>query len=138
MNHVSVENETYHISHECFELDEVEKLIFSCFFFYQLFFQDLLAAAKKVAKFLGKSYTDEQYTKLVEHLNFKNLQNNQMVNLTRDKAKVIFKSDSFIRQGKSQAWHSMFSPKLNEQANDWIRENLKDINIDFPFIDIYS
>ncbi|XP_058805333.1 sulfotransferase 1 family member D1-like [Phymastichus coffea] len=108
------------------------------FLFYEEMTHDLLTATKKVANFLGKSYTEEQYEKLVNHLTFHNLQNNKMVNLTRDKAKVIFKKDTFMRQGKSQAWHSMFSPTLNEQANNWIRENLKDTDIEFPFIDIYS
>ncbi|XP_058805332.1 sulfotransferase 1C4-like [Phymastichus coffea] len=108
------------------------------FLFYEEMNHDLLAASKRVAKFLGKSYTDEQYEKLVDHLTFSNLQNNKMVNLTRDATKILFKKDTYMRQGKSQAWHSMFSPKLNEQANDWIRENLKDTDIEFPFIDIYS
>lgn len=103
-----------------------------------IIFQDLLAATKKVAKFLEKSYTDEEYQRLTDHLTFKNLKNNKMVNLGKDTTKVLFKKDDYIRQGKSQAWHSMFTPELNEQANDWIRENLKNTDIAFPFIDIYS
>ena len=49
-----------------------------------------------------------------------------------------FKNDIFIRQGKSQAWHSMFSPELNAEANRWIQENLNDTDLQFPFIDILS
>ena len=61
-----------------------------------------------------------------------------MVNLTRGHAKGLFKEDIFIREGKSQAWHGMFSPELNAKANRWIEENLKDTDLQFPFIDIYS
>lgn len=100
--------------------------------------QDLLAVTKKVAKFLGKTYTTEQYKQLVDHLQFSNIKNNKMVNLTRDSTKVLFKTDNFIRQGKSEAWHKMFSPELNNRANRWIEDNLKDTDLRFPFIDIYS
>lgn len=92
-----------------------------------------------MAKFLGKSYTDKQFEKLVEHLQFSNIQNNKMVNLTRDNStKVLFKKDNFIRQGKSEAWHSMFTPELKIKANQWIEDNLRDTDLTFPYIDIYS
>ena len=87
---------------------------------------------------MGRSYTDEQHKELAEHLQFSNLQNNKMVNLTRDTTKVLFKTDTFIRQGKSQAWYSYFTPELNNKANAWIEENLKNTDLRFPFVDIYS
>ncbi|KAL7294014.1 hypothetical protein TKK_0012585 [Trichogramma kaykai] len=108
------------------------------FLFYEEMTQDLLSVSKKVAKFLGKSYSDEQFEKLVNHLQFSSIKNNEMVNLTRANMKVIFKSDTFIRQGKSEAWHSLFTPELNEKANTWIKENLKDTDLSFPFIKLYS
>ncbi|XP_014209624.1 sulfotransferase 1C4-like [Copidosoma floridanum] len=108
------------------------------FLFYEEMTHDLLAATKKVAKFLGKSYKDEQYQEVADHLRFSNLQKNRMVNLTKDNTKVLFKADNFIRQGKSGAWHKMFTPELREKANRWIEENLKNTDLKFPFIDIYS
>lgn len=88
---------------------------------------------------MGKSYTDEQFNQLVEHVKFSNLQKNKMVNLAKnDCGKNIFKKDNFLREGKSQAWHSLFTPELNVKANRWIEENLKNTDLRFPFIDIYS
>ncbi|XP_031780670.1 sulfotransferase 1C4 [Nasonia vitripennis] len=108
------------------------------FLFYEEMTHDLLAVTKKVAKFLGKTYTDEQYKQLVDHLQFSNIKNNKMVNLSQNSLKVFFKTDEFIRQGKSQGWHKMFSPELNNKANLWIEDNLKSTDLRFPFTDIYS
>ena len=93
---------------------------------------------KKVAKFFEKSYSEEEYKKLLKHLQFSNIQNNKMVNLTQADTKCIFKTDDFIREGKSEAWHSFFTPKLKEKANRWIEDNLKNTDLRFPYINIYS
>lgn len=100
--------------------------------------QDLKAGIIKVAKFLEKEYTEKDYEKLAEHLKFSKFQSNKMVNLTKNDTSVLFKTDTFIRKGKSQAWHDFFTPELNDKANKWIKTNLEGTDISFPFIDIYS
>lgn len=88
---------------------------------------------------MGKSYTEEQFNELVNHVQFSNLQTNKMVNLAKNNGgKNLFKTDNFMRQGKSQAWHNTFTPELNAKANRWIEDNLRNTDLRFPFIDIYS
>ena len=41
---------------------------------------DLPAVIRKTAKFLGKSLTDEDVTRLAEHLSFKSMKANKAVN----------------------------------------------------------
>lgn len=64
--------------------------------------QDLPTAVRKVAKFLGKSFNDEQVNKLCEHLKIDNFRNNPSVNYDIMKELGILKSgeQAFIRNGK--------------------------------------
>lgn len=88
---------------------------------------------KKVAKFFGKSFTEDEYEKLANHLMFSNFKNNTMVNNA-----PYLKPDDFIRRGKVGVWHDMFTSELKAQANKWIEENLQDTDLKFPHLDIYS
>lgn len=84
---------------------------------------------------MGKSYTDEDYQKLCEHLQFKNVKKNKMIN--RDEPH--FKDSSqFVRAGKIQAWNQYFSPELNAEINEWIKDNMKDTDLKFKYVDIFA
>lgn len=48
------------------------------------------------------------------------------------------KSSPFIRSGQKQAWKDWFTPEMNERANEWIAENLKNTDLRFPFVDIFA
>lgn len=95
-------------------------------------FQDFPKAVKKVAKFLGKTYTDEEINKVINHLNIQNFQNNPMVNYSELKACGIIKENSFIRKGKNGDWKNIFTPELETKIEKWIEENLKDTDLRFP------
>lgn len=63
------------------------------------------ATIRKVCKFLGKQYSEEQVAKLSEHLHIDNFKKNKSVNLD---ALKVFKlthdnEESFIRKGKNRA-----------------------------------
>lgn len=96
-------------------------------------FQDFPKTIKKIAKFLGKTYTDEEVNQLVDHLNIKNFRDNPMVNYTELKDCGIIQSGNFVRKGGSGGWKDVFTPELNTRANKWIEENLKDTDLSFPF-----
>lgn len=64
-------------------------------------FQDLRGEIEKISKFLGKTLTNEQLTKLTEHLRFDNFAKNETVNLDFGKELGFMKnSGNFIRKGK--------------------------------------
>ncbi|XP_017884059.1 sulfotransferase family cytosolic 1B member 1-like [Ceratina calcarata] len=106
--------------------------------FYEDMKHDFPKAMKQVAKFLGKSYTEEQLKKLAEYLDIKNFRDNPMVNSTELKECGVIESGVFVRKGQSGGWKDMFSPELNARANEWIKENMKKTDIRFPYFDIFN
>jgi len=62
--------------------------------------QDLRGGIVKIANFLGKSLTDQQLTKLTEHLGFDSMKKNSAVNNEIGKEFGILKQQGhFIRKG---------------------------------------
>ncbi|KYN35407.1 Sulfotransferase 1C4 [Trachymyrmex septentrionalis] len=104
------------------------------FLFYEEVIHDFPKTIKKVAKFLGKTYTlsDEEINKLTNHLNIQNFRNNPMVNYSELKACKIIKDNSFIRKGGNGNSEDIFTPELNVKIEKWIEENLKDTDLRFP------
>lgn len=55
-----------------------------------------------MAKFLGKTVTDEQVADLADHLSFENFKNNKAVNFDILKQLgIIVKDKEFVRKGRS-------------------------------------
>ena len=91
---------------------------------------------ERVAKFLGKTLTEEQLTRLTEHLKIASFEKNESVNLEdvrRDG--VAFnntKSDvKFIRKGKTGDWKNHFGPELNSRIDAWIEKNTAGTGLSF-------
>lgn len=102
------------------------------FMFYEEMTYDFPKAIRKVAKFLGKAYTDEQFDKLAQYLHITNCRNNPMVNYSELKACGIIKADNFVRKGGCGGWKDMFTPEISAKADKWIEENLRDTDLRFP------
>ncbi|CAH0560336.1 unnamed protein product [Brassicogethes aeneus] len=103
------------------------------FLFYDDIVKDMRSTILKVCKFLGKSYTDAEIDRLVEHMKIDNFKKNESVN--RDYFDFRPQSDSdrnFVRKGKVGSHKELFSKELNERANNWIRENYKKTDMRFP------
>ncbi|KYN08201.1 Sulfotransferase 1C4 [Cyphomyrmex costatus] len=100
------------------------------FFFYEDLIKDLPSNIKKVITFFDKTYSNEQITKLVEHLNIENFRKNPMVN--QPISDIVIKSNAFIRQGTTGGWKQMFTPEIEEKFNKWITDNLRDTDLAFP------
>lgn len=89
---------------------------------------------KNVASFLQTNYTEAEFNKLADHLDFGNFQKNQSVNMDmyREVGLVIENGQKAVRQGKIGNWKEVFTEKLNDQANRWIQKNLESTDLRFP------
>ncbi|KPJ06271.1 Sulfotransferase family cytosolic 1B member 1 [Papilio machaon] len=106
------------------------------FLFYEELSKDLPAAVRRVADFLGKSFTKEQIVKLCEHLSIDNFKNNKSVNYDVMKELGILISDgqSFIRKGKAGGWRDYFDEEMEQEAEKWMEKNLRDTDLRFPHL----
>ena len=87
---------------------------------------------KRVADFLGKTYNEEEIKKLSEHLHINNFRNNPMVN--KENVGLMEKGFSFIRDGKTGGWKDYFTNELEEEADQWIAQNLVGTSLKFPIV----
>ncbi|XP_012275135.1 sulfotransferase 1C4 isoform X2 [Orussus abietinus] len=105
------------------------------FMFYEEMHEDFIKAIKKVAAFLGKSYPDEKISQLVQYLDIKIFRENKMVNCYEMKECGIMHNGTFIRKGGNGGWKDWFNtPELENSANKWIEDNLKDTSLRFPCV----
>ncbi|KAI4501682.1 hypothetical protein M0802_003017 [Mischocyttarus mexicanus] len=102
------------------------------FMFYEDMCDDLPKAIKKIAKFLDKEYSYDEINKLAAYLNIDNFRKNSMVNLSELRECNILERDSFVRRGRNNDWDDYFTPELEDQADQWIEENLKNTDLKFP------
>ncbi|XP_043204618.1 sulfotransferase 1A1-like [Amphibalanus amphitrite] len=104
-----------------------------CFLFYEDMKKDMKTEIRKVVKFLGKDFTDEQVDKLAEHLHFDNFKNNPWVNAEHLKPLGLMHTDrgNFIRKGKTGDWKNYFTPEMNEKFDKWVAEKLKGTDLTF-------
>ncbi|XP_066596153.1 sulfotransferase 1C4-like [Prorops nasuta] len=104
------------------------------FLFYEDLKKDLLGCVKRVCKFYGKTYSDVDLERLVEHLEFRNFHNNPMVNLSKpkDDDTSTLAPRSFIRKGQIGSWKEEFSPDLVTKFDRWLAEKLTGTDIVLP------
>nr|CAD7600743.1 unnamed protein product [Timema genevievae] len=104
------------------------------FLFYEDINKDLPGTVRKVAQFLNKSLSEEQVAQMSQHLNIENFRRNPAVNMDFLKEVGLLNSgeQSFIRKGGVGGWTNEFTPELNQRADRWIHEHLKNTDIRFP------
>ena len=104
-----------------------------CFIFYEDMKKDMRAQIRKVAAFLGKSYSDEQVDKLAEHLHIDNFRNNPSVNFESAKKTGLLYEDrgNFIRKGKTGDWKNHFTPEMTAKFDAWLDQKLKGTDLQF-------
>ncbi|XP_060810784.1 sulfotransferase 1C4-like [Amyelois transitella] len=103
------------------------------FLFYEELYKDLPAAVRRVAKFLQKPVSEEQVSKLCDHLHIDNFRKNKSVN-SEEMQEIGFanKTENFIRKGKAGGWRAYFDYDMTLQAERWMQENLRDTDLRFP------
>lgn len=78
---------------------------------------------QKIATFLGKTLSDEDVKKLVEHTRFHNMAKNASVNYEHwDDIGFRNKNEAkFMRKGKVGDWRNYLSKEENEKFDEWIK-----------------
>ena len=68
---------------------------------YALILQDLSGTIRKIAKFLGKSLSEEVVSRIADHCSLENMRSNKMLNLDyqRDYAAIDDTLGGFINKG---------------------------------------
>ncbi|XP_029155779.1 sulfotransferase 1C4 [Nylanderia fulva] len=103
------------------------------FIFYEEMQNDFPKTIKKIAEFLGKTYSDEEINKVAKFLDIENFRTNDMVNMSELRACGIIEKENFIRKGGIGGWKDVFTPELDVRADMWIQKNLKNTDLRFPF-----
>ena len=105
-----------------------------CFIFFEDMKRDLNAQIRKVAAFLGKSYSDEQVAGLASHLHFDNIKRNPFVNLDYTDVSRFMTPErgSFIRKGQTGDWKNHFTPEMTARFDAWMADKLKGTDLSFP------
>ncbi|CAB3228639.1 unnamed protein product [Arctia plantaginis] len=108
------------------------------FLFYEELSKDLPATLRRVIKFFGKEFSDEQIERLCDHLSIDNFKNNKSLNydVMKELGILITGEQSFIRKGKAGGWRDYFDEEMTQQAEQWIAENLRDTDLRFPHFEI--
>lgn len=104
--------------------------------------KDLPSVLRRTASFFDKTVTDEQVAKLVDHLSFANMKDNDSVNFKAvvDEFQRIHQKPPpdgvvFIRNGKTGDYKNKMSPEMVMKFDTWSR-NMKQalgISNDFPY-----
>uniref|UniRef100_A0A1B0DMR6 Sulfotransferase domain-containing protein n=1 Tax=Phlebotomus papatasi TaxID=29031 RepID=A0A1B0DMR6_PHLPP len=90
--------------------------------------KDLQAVIRKMMKFFGKEYSDEQVQQLADHLSFSKFSKNPSVNLknmlktieTFVEKKMKDQDYCFVRRGECGSYRDEMSPELITKYNSWI------------------
>lgn len=105
---------------------------------YEEMKRDLLPVIRRVAKFLGKTLTDDQIEKLKNHLSFESMKKNPAVNyepLVEFVKKCIgekYASDGiFMRTGTVGNHKSLMSKEQIDQIDKWTEEHITGTGLKF-------
>ncbi|XP_013199973.1 sulfotransferase 1E1 [Amyelois transitella] len=99
------------------------------FVFYEDLIKDLPKEIRKICKFLGKEYTDEQLDRLSAHLSFDSLRKTKTVNnSTGEKEDDI----QFIRKGEAGGWKAHFTKEMEMQAEEFLLDRLRGLDLSYP------
>ncbi|RZB73451.1 amine sulfotransferase [Asbolus verrucosus] len=107
------------------------------FLMYEDMNKDLKGTLKKIADFLEKTYTEEEFDQLCDFLSFGKMRDNRGCNmegiLDTKHGQGFFNriGDHFIRKGKIGDWKNHMTPELAKRFDDWIEENTKGTGLTF-------
>lgn len=97
--------------------------------------RDLATTIRKCADFIGctKELCDLDIEKMLQHLNFKNMQKNPAVNLSTVLPSSDAKNAKFIRRGEVGDWKNYFTPELSAKFDRVIEEKTRGTGLVFDY-----
>ena len=104
-----------------------------CMLFFEEMKKDMASNLRKVATFLGKSFTDEQIEKSVGFLSFKEMKerggHEEIHNLVRKEGN----QGNIMRKGEVGDWKNYFTDEMNKRMNEAIEKHFKPIGLEFQY-----
>ena len=103
--------------------------------FYEDMKKDLSGCIRKVAKFLEKDVTEEQFNSLENHLSFESMKDNKAVNLEhlREFGFNDIEGGRFMRKGEVGDWKSYFDDDMNRIIDEAVKKNFEGIGLSFVY-----
>lgn len=101
---------------------------------YEEMKEDLPAAVRRIASFLGKNLSDETIIKIAENCSFKAMKENPMSNFSLV-PKVYMDSDKspFLRKGVTGDWKNHFTPEQLSRFSSVINKELEGESYSLPW-----
>ena len=101
-------------------------------FTYEGMLKDTKGSVKRLAAFLGKSFTEEVIDNIVHHVSFDEMKKNPLTNFSTSSAANI-KVVPFMRKGKAGDWKNYFSKEQNEYVDNLMKERIEGTGIEVSF-----
>ncbi|XP_042590814.1 sulfotransferase 2B1-like [Cyprinus carpio] len=100
--------------------------------FYEEMIADLKGSVEKIAKFLGKSLSQDVMEKIADHCVFKNMKQNKMSNFSLVPNEFMDqKKSEFMRKGIAGDWKNHFTEAQEQRFNAVYKEKTKDVKFKF-------
>ena len=104
-----------------------------CIVFYEDMKKNMVSCLRKLAKFLGKDFTDEVLEKAADYLDFANTKKR---NVSRPFLKMLGKPEgegSVMRKGVVGDWKNHFTDDMIKRMDEAIEKHLKPIGLEFNY-----
>ncbi|EAT33759.1 AAEL013976-PA [Aedes aegypti] len=118
---------------EYHHLDYPDNLLYLC---YEDMKKDLKGTLRRVCSFFGKSYSDDQFDTLTQHLSFDSLKNNKAVNFSDVTQQALQHSNradkladpnfKFMRRGEVEGWKRELDPETIKEFENWTNSKVLD------------
>ena len=104
-----------------------------CILFFEEMKKDMASNLRKVAAFLGKSFTDEQIEKSVEFLSFKKMKERGGHIGMQALIQKEGSSGNIMRKGEAGDWKNYFTDEMKKRMDEAIEKHLTPIGLEFKF-----
>uniref|UniRef100_A0A8C1AHF8 Sulfotransferase n=2 Tax=Cyprinus carpio TaxID=7962 RepID=A0A8C1AHF8_CYPCA len=109
--------------------EEKESILY---IFYEEMIADLKGSVEKIAKFLGKSLSQDVMEKIADHCVFKNMKQNKMSNFSLVPEEYMDqKKSEFLRKGIAGDWKNLFTEAQEQRFNAVYKDEMKDVTFKF-------
>ena len=104
-----------------------------CMLFFEEIKKDISSVLRKVARFLGKNFTDEQIKKSAEFLSFKQMKqrgSNKEMDALLNKEDI---AGSIMRKGEIGDWKNYFTEEMKKRMDETVEKHFKPIGLEFQY-----